>query len=81
MNVVDRIASLTLRFARGRFAVFPDGIGNGDLARLVETIPAPGAPVGPVEPRWRDRDRADGVARRVAALWSFLARELPAGAR
>lgn len=49
MDIVDRIASVALRIASRRLAVLPEGLGNGDLDRLVETIPLPSSPIPAIE--------------------------------
>lgn len=49
MHFVDLAASWALRLAGRRFAVFPDGLGDGDLGRLVERIPAPDDSIQPIE--------------------------------
>lgn len=81
MDIVDRVAALGLRFAAGRFAVFPDGLGNGDLTRLVERIPAPSATISPIDLDWTPRDPTNGIARSTASFESPFAHELPARAR
>lgn len=81
MDLVDRLASLALRFASGRFAVFPDGLGTGDLNRLVETMPAPSDPIQPIELAWSDEPASRGIVRSAAHFPSPYASELPVAAR
>ncbi len=81
MDIVDRLAALGLRFAAGRFAVFPDGLGNGDLTRLVERIPAPSATISPIDLDWTPREPTNGIARSIANFESPFGYELPEGPR
>ena len=81
MDIVDRVAALGLRFVAGRFAVFPDGLGNGDLTQLVEGIPAPTATISPIDLDWIPRDSTNGITRSIASFESPFAHQLPARAR
>ena len=81
MNLVDRAAALALRLAPKRFAVFPEGLGEGDLDALVAGIPEPSSPIEPIELEFRQTAELDGLVRSVAEFPSPSERHLPEGAR
>lgn len=81
MHFLDLAASVGLRYASGRFAVFPDGLGNGDWRRIVAGFPAPDDPIPSIELDWRPADTIDGKARSTARFVSPFAGELPEPAR
>lgn len=77
MDLIDRFASLGLRLAKGRLAVFPDGLGDGDLLGLVDRIAEPDDPIAPIELAWKRLGSDEICEREAARFTSPFAEELP----